>query len=108
MKDKDVKIELVRDSPYSVLRQVRQEINKSRDKFCKNCRNESSRSYYAYPISCDCKDEYPEPWESVRQLSFTHYAELSEGEKVFLKSTAGNAHIEGDHKFIFSGEYISE
>ena len=105
VKDKDVKIELVRGT--DVLRQVREEINKSRDKFCQKCRDTNNR-WDGNPISCVCSDEYPEPRESVRQLSFTHYVMLSEGEKVFLKSTAGNTYNDGKHELVFSGEYIGE
>ena len=49
------------------------------------------------------------PYAFLRALlSFTHYVMLSEGEKVFLKSTAGNTYNEGKHELVFSGEYISE
>ena len=45
---------------------------------------------------------------AIRQMSFTHYLKLSEGDSIYLKAVSGEAYIGGKSKFMFSGEYISE
>ena len=45
---------------------------------------------------------------AIRQMSFTHYLKLSEGDSIYLKAVSGEAYVGGKSKLMFSGEYISE
>ena len=109
MRDRIVKVELVRESRgglgTAVIREIKQELPRSRDKYCQNCHtNWRDRD----SISCTCNDNFRDPESVIRQMSFTHYEKLTEGDSIYLKAVSGEAYIGGKSKFMFSGEFISE
>ena len=112
VRDRIVKIEFVRENRgglwTTVMQEIKQEYPRFQDKYCENCHKVTSLRDYSTTISCTCRDNFREPESAIRQMSFTHYEKLTEGDSIYLKAVSGEAYIGGKSKFMFSGEFISE
>ena len=90
----------------SVLREIQDDLPKTKDKYCGTCTY--SPNIIGNRVSCSCTEHNQDAEKAVRTMSLTHYERLNAGDSVYVKAVSGGVYVGETNKFMFSGEYISE